>query len=121
MQRFYFLHFSHHRLLFFIRPRSPLRSLTENKSLRHDSRKFIASKFIEPTIKEMGEENTLFCVFKKKKIINMCHFGKHFLLLKFITISKSNTKPLKTENFQKLVFDVLFTSKSFTSFALGWR
>ena len=51
----------------------------------------------------------------------MCHFGKLFLLLKFISISKSKTKPLKTENFQKLVFDVLFTSKSFTSFALGWR
>ena len=62
-----------------------------------------------------------FGVFKKKKIINMCRFGKLFLLLKFIAISKSNTKPLKTENFQKLVFDVLFTSKSFTSFALGWR
>lgn len=51
----------------------------------------------------------------------MCHFGKLFLLLKFISISKSNTKPLKTENFQKLVFDILFISKSFTSFALGWR
>ena len=69
----------------------------------------------------MDEEDTFFGVFKKKKIINMCHFGKLFLLLKFISISKSNTKPLKTENFQKLVFDVLFTSKSFTSFALGWR
>ena len=51
----------------------------------------------------------------------MCHFGKLFLLLKFISISNSKTKPFKTENFQKLVFDVLFTSKSFTSFALGWR
>ena len=62
-----------------------------------------------------------FGVFKKKKIINMCRFGKLFVLLKFASISKSNTKLLKTENFQKLVFDVLFTSKSFTSFALGWR
>ena len=62
-----------------------------------------------------------FGVFKKKKIINMCRFGKLFVLLKFVYISKSNTKHLKTENFQKLVFDVLFTSKSFTSFALGWR
>ena len=62
-----------------------------------------------------------FGVFKKKKIINMCRFGKLFLLLKFVYISKSNTKPLKTENFQKMVFDILFTLKSFTSFALGWR
>ena len=69
----------------------------------------------------MDEEDTFFGVFKKKKIINMCRFGKLFLLLKFISISKSNTMLLKTENYQKLVFDVLFTSKSFTSFALGWR
>ena len=62
-----------------------------------------------------------FGVFKKKKIINMCRFGKLFLLLKFLSISISNTKPFKTENFQKMVFDILFTSKSFTSFALGWR
>ena len=62
-----------------------------------------------------------FGVFKKKKIINMCRFGKLFLLLKFVSISKSNTQPLKTANFQNLESDVLFTSKSFTSFALGWR
>ena len=62
-----------------------------------------------------------FGVFKKKKIINMCRFGKLFLLLKFLSISKSNTKFFETENFQKMVFDILFTSESFTSFALGWR
>lgn len=78
MQRFYFLHFSHHRLLFFIRPRSPLRSLTENKSLRHDSRKFIASKFIEPTIKEMGEENTLFLCIQKEENYKYVPFWKTF-------------------------------------------
>ena len=33
----------------FMRSRSSLRSLTKNKNLRHDSRKLIASKFIEPT------------------------------------------------------------------------
>ena len=62
-----------------------------------------------------------FGVFKKKKIINMCRFGKLFLLLKFLSILISNTKPFETENFQKMVFDILFTLKSFTSFALGWR
>ena len=62
-----------------------------------------------------------FGVFKKKKIINMCRFGKLFLLLKFLSISISNTKISETENFQKMVFDILFTLKSFTSFALGWR
>lgn len=62
-----------------------------------------------------------FGVFKKKKIINMCRFGKLFLLLKFLYISISDTKPFETENFQKMVFDILFTSKSFTSFAVGWR
>ena len=78
MQRFYFLHLSHRRLLFFIRPRSPLRSLTENKSLRYDSRKFIASKFIEPTIKEMGEEDTFFWCIQKEENYKYVPFWKPF-------------------------------------------
>ena len=37
------LRLSHRIFLFFIRSRSPLRSLTKSKNLRHDSRKYIAS------------------------------------------------------------------------------
>ena len=43
---------SHRIFLSFIQSRSPLRSLVKNKKLRYDSRKYIASSFIEPTLKE---------------------------------------------------------------------
>ena len=78
MQRFYFSNLSHRRLLFFIRSRSPLRALTKNKSLRHDSRKLIASYFIEPTIKEMDEENTLFRCIQKEENYKYVPFWKTF-------------------------------------------